>query len=106
MRIPRDWRSALAKVRGEGRCRVCKKTGRLEAAHVVARRFDAELENGALYVHPDDIVPLCGPCHAAYDARRLDLLPYLSLAEQARAALHVGLVRAFARTTSSIDGPA
>lgn len=103
--IRRDWTLALGKVRGEARCRVCRKAGRLEAAHVVGRRYDAEREDGTIFVHPDDVVPLCGACHAAYDARSLDLLPYLSLAEQARAALHVGLLRAFSRTTSNANGP-
>lgn len=92
----RDWTKAREKCAAEGRCRVCHRLG-WEAAHVIGRTHDG------VVVHPDDVVPLCTRCHAAYDLRRLDLLPYLSLAEQARAALHVGLVRALHRTTSGND---
>lgn len=97
----RDWSDAHAKVELEGRCRVCG-TDRLrrEAAHVIGRRYDSE-RGGVVYVEPDDVVPLCAPCHGLYDARKLDVLPFLSYAEQARAALHVGLVRALHRTTSA-----
>jgi hypothetical protein len=44
-----------------------------------------------------DIVPLCPQHHREYDARTLDLLPYLTLAEQAAAVEHVGIVRALRR---------
>lgn len=100
MTIVRDWTAARLKVDIEGRCRVCGSTIGVQAAHVVGRKYD-----GAV-VDSDDVVPLCsrthdgrGGCHQAYDAGRLELLPHLSHAEQARAALHVGLVRAIARTT-------
>lgn len=49
------------------------------------------LNPAVLYVHPDDIVPLCGPatdsatCHGRQHVFALDLLPLLSLAEQLRA---------------------
>lgn len=38
----------------------------------------------------DAIVPLCRRCHARYDAAQLDLLPFLSPAEQAHAVLLAG----------------
>lgn len=109
--MKRDWSDAIQKVEIEGKCRVCGRTMGLQAAHVSGRRYDIAFGSRSgdphvLYVHPDDVVPLCsrtengrGGCHAAYDSRDLDLLPYLTLAEQARAAGHVGLVRALARTT-------
>lgn len=109
--MKRDWSDALQKVAWEGKCRVCGRTTGLQAAHVSGRRHDLAIGSRSgdprvIYVHPDDIVPLCsqtesglGGCHGEYDRRDLDLLPYLTLAEQARAAGHVGIVRALARTT-------
>lgn len=90
----RDWSAARAKVETEARCRVCKRSDRgLEAAHVMGRKYDQP--DGRVLA--DDVVPLCRECHTAYDARRLRLLPYLTLAEQAAAARHVGLERAMLR---------
>ncbi len=95
----RDWRSAIRKVHAEGRCRVCGSERGLEAAHVIGRKHDAVLvgpKGGErVYVHPDSIVPLCGgsvlnDCHRQYDARELDLLPYLHLHEQVRAVEDAG----------------
>lgn len=106
--MKRDWDDAHGKVAAEGRCRVCGATDSVEAAHVVGRKHDQPIahDHPVIYVHPDDVVPLCGRtpdgrggCHVEYDRRDLDLLPYLTLAEQSRAAGHVGLVRALARTT-------
>lgn len=96
----RDWAAARAKLEREGRCRSCSSRAALQAAHVIGRRHDEE-EAGRLVVHPDDVVPLCQACHARYDAHALDLLPGLTLAEQARAVGHVGIISALRRTTSS-----
>lgn len=82
------------KVDAEGRCRVCKQGGQLEAAHVVGRKHDPK--DGV--VQPDDIIPLCRPCHEKYDKRALSVLPYLTLDEQAAAVRLVGIVRAERRT--------
>lgn len=102
MSVRRDWTDAHEKLEREHRaCRVghgCR--GRTECAHVIGRKYDAPLHQASiLYVHPDDVVPLCTHHHRLYDAHDLELLPHLLPAEQARAALHVGLVRALARTT-------
>lgn len=95
-RARRNWSAAREKVVAEGKCRVCKQTANgLEAAHVMGRKYD----DPSGQVDPDDVVPLCRPCHTAYDARRLNLLPYLSLAEQAKAVSHVGIARALRRTS-------
>lgn len=92
----RNWTAAREKVMAEGRCRVCRQTGNgLEAAHVMGRKYD----DPSGHVDPNDVVPLCRPCHTAYDQRRLDLLPYLTLPEQARAVSHVGIARALRRTS-------
>lgn len=78
--------AARGKVEREGRCRVCGlgPSHRLDAAHLVPRSltrqgFDQE----------DLIVPLCSSakgvrsgCHQAYDAHRLDLLPFLTVEEE------------------------
>jgi hypothetical protein len=109
----RDWRAARAKVEHEGRCRVCgAKPGRgvsLQAAHTIGRAHDKPrsvsgvlgIPEGPLWVDPLDVVPLCAGCHAAFDGRRLDLLPFLTLDEQAAAVRHVGIVSALRRLTGS-----
>lgn len=93
-KLSRSWTDALTKVQREGRCRVCGEARDLECAHVIGRKHDAVVVGPrggeSIYVHPDSIVPLCGGfsrdnCHGEYDARRLDLLPYLHVHEQCRA---------------------
>lgn len=95
--------AAREKVEREGVCRSCGTGGpdRLDAAHVV----DRSLAPGQGFEDPDAVVPLCSRikggagCHEAYDGHELDLLPELSLAEQAAAVAKVGLLGAFLRTT-------
>jgi hypothetical protein len=103
MRIPRYWTAALEKTRREGRCRLCPEVYGLQAAHVVARKYDekAELEDGtfAYFVDPDDVVPLCPSCHALYDRHEVSLLEVLTLDEQAAAVAHIGIYRAVHRLT-------
>lgn len=53
--------------------------------------------------HPDCVVPLCAPCHRAYDEGALDLLPLLEphyREEQMHAVEHLGLERARLRITN------
>lgn len=94
----------------EGRCRVCPEERGLQAAHVVGREHDAKLseaERAELgteaerYVMAIDVVPLCERHHRLYDDRRLDLLPYLTIPEQAAAVGHVGIVSALRRICSA-----
>ena len=102
----RDWTLAIAKVHREHKCRRCGCTGKLDAAHTIGREYDRAADgtrNGVLVVNPDDVVPLCVACHTAYDAHQVDLLPFLTQAEQARAVLHVGLMSALARLTGTRD---
>lgn len=108
--IERDWRDARAKVEREGCCRVCGARAtavKIEAAHTIGREHDAKhgSKPDALWVDPADVVPLCRDHHGLYDARRLDLLPHLTSAEQAAAVRHVGLVSAYQRLTSSRQVP-
>jgi hypothetical protein len=96
----RTWVTARGKVEAEGVCRLHLATiygacdGPLEAAHVVGRVHDQEGD-----VVGEDIVPLCRRHHAMYDARSVDLLPFLTITEQTQAVCHVGIVRAYQRTT-------
>lgn len=78
----RDWANARAKVEREGRCRVCGSSEMLQAAHTVGRRHQDVKDGSKVLVKADAVVPLCLPCHEAYDARNLDLLPYVGLWEQ------------------------
>lgn len=95
--VQRDWSFARAKCEREAKCRVCGERP-VEAAHTIGRAYDIrEGANKTIVVDPDDIVPLCTVCHVNYDARRLDLLPYLEHGEQAAAVRIVGIERARAR---------
>lgn len=95
--MSRDYTLARAKCDAEGRCRWCKRACRTEAAHIVPRRHDPP--NGP--VPADGIVPLCQACHRDYDLDRLDLLPVLTLEEQAFAVSRLGILRAWRRITSA-----
>ena len=83
--------AARQKLEREGMCRVCgdQNLDHLDCAHT----WDRSLGSSG-FDTPELCVPLCSKikggtgCHDRYDARRLDLLPHLSLDEQ------VALVRA------------
>lgn len=91
----RDWSAATQKIEDEACCRVCGSPGPLDPAHIIPRSRGGDMS--AL-----NIVPLDRACHTAYDSGRLELLPYLSIAEQAHAAALVGLAEALARTTERV----
>ncbi len=110
---PRRWKAAHEKVEREGRCRVCGSAEYLEPAHIIGRRCDPILvgpKGGEYrYVHPDSIVPLCGSfsdrnCHALYDRRSLDLLPYLTIPEQTRGVEDEGGVISFLKRVCPMGG--
>lgn len=104
-RIERVWDGALEKVRREGRCRLCPEVYDLQAAHVVARKHDeaVELEDGtwAIFVDPDDVIPLCRQCHYDYDHRKVSILEVCWPREQAAAVAHIGIVRALHRLSGT-----
>jgi len=89
----RNWAEARRKVTDAGRCRVCR-TGQppIDAAHVIPRSL---APNGG--EHADAIVELCRECHSRFDSHELDLLPYLSLAEQLSAVTVAGGIEAARR---------
>jgi hypothetical protein len=85
----RDWTLAVAKVHGgEQRCRVCG-TSPVETAHVIGRARDLRSGN-VIRVNPDAVIPLCREHHRAYDAYELDVLPVLTVSEQAQAVEDAG----------------
>lgn len=86
--MKRDWTAPLEKKAAEGRCRRCKSRMELEAAHVIPRSLGGD-------EHEDATVPLCRTCHTLYDSRKVDLLPFLSHAEQAHAVSLVGMFTAY-----------
>jgi hypothetical protein len=66
--------------------------GRLEPAHITPRPHGG-------CDHEHCIVPLTHFQHERYDRGELDILPHLTLDEQAHAAGHLGLLGALKRTT-------
>lgn len=64
----------------------------LDPAHVVPRALGG-------CDHEDCIVPLSRFQHERYDRGELDLLPHLTLDEQAHAVKHLGILGALKRTT-------
>lgn len=99
----RSWKLAREKVEEEGRCRLCARSDhKLEAAHITGRRNDSKpplrrIEGmGKGEVHPDRIIPLCGPsgdsrsCHNMYDSHRLDLRYSLTAWEWGQAIVDCG----------------
>jgi 5-methylcytosine-specific restriction endonuclease McrA len=93
--VKRDWTDAREKCEGEGCCRVCRRPDP-EAAHIIPR---SQVSFGG--EHSDNIVPLCRGCHRGYDQGRLDLLPYLTRSEQAKAVELHGLIGALRRITNT-----
>lgn len=99
--MSRVWADMREKVEREAICRVCSLGAGfvpvpLDAAHIIPR---SRVKPG-IGEDPRNCCPLCRPCHTAYDAGRLDLLPYLTREEQAYAVELVGLYEAFRRTTN------
>jgi hypothetical protein len=84
----RDW--TAIDIDAQTPCRLCGSQGQTERAHTAGRKHDERTGKGRWKVHPLDIVPLCRPCHTAYDAGRVDLLPYIDVDEQVRVVQHLG----------------
>jgi 5-methylcytosine-specific restriction endonuclease McrA len=100
----RDWKEARQKVEREGfRCRVCRSSFQVEAAHVIPRSLAPGVGTN---MSADNIVPLCRECHVEYDQHRLDLLPALTLPEQVAAVRQAGgIALAYRRTTNERELP-
>lgn len=96
----RDWSAGRAKVEAEGRCRSCGAMWSLETAHIIGRSRDRRV-GGIAVVDEDSVIPLCRGCHEAYDQADLDILPVLTVAEQARAVQDAGgMITALRRVTN------
>lgn len=101
------------KLENEAVCRVCSMdgddtNGRVEAAHTINRKAQDVLCTGPrggeyMYVQPDAVVGLCGYHHRIYDARGLDILPYLSVAEQLNAVDAAGGIFAALRRLCPVE---
>lgn len=90
----RAWTDARSKVIREGRCRACKRPGRLDAAHIIPRSRipgDAAMDER-------NVLPLCRACHRKHHDGELELLPLLNRHEQAYIVLLVGIEEARRRT--------
>jgi hypothetical protein len=104
----RDWSDAEKK---RGPCRVCGFQAS-ELAHTIGRakqdkrikrkQGDVWVESDVLWINPSSVVPLCTVHHREYDARQLDLLPYLSIAEEVNAVETVGIESAYRRLVPSL----
>lgn len=102
-----DWTDAISKLSSEGQCRVCGRSDvKLEAAHTAGRKYDDRKGNSQTTHKVERVatVPLCKSCHMKFDARALDLLPYLDQAEQAYVVFRMGIVRAYERLTGERIG--
>lgn len=70
----------------------------VDPAHIVARA-----QGGC--DDEDCVVPLPRRLHRLYDNGELDILPYLTLEEQAHAVSHLGILGALKRTTGEVYVP-
>ena len=91
----RDWKAFREKVQSEGgECRRCGLIG-ADAAHIIPR----SRVPGPEAMDPLNCIPLCRPCHTAFDHGRLDVLGLLTVDEQLFAVGLVGLGEAYRRLT-------
>lgn len=104
----RDWSDARRKVEEEQVCRACGSNTDVQAAHIIGRSSDQPkpgYASPALWVNPDSIIPLCGDfsplkCHSAFDAHALDVLEFLTPAEQVQAVRDAGGIESARRKTA------
>jgi hypothetical protein len=95
----RQWGPLWDKVREEGQCRACGSSQLLDPAHLIPR---SRLGFAPGAEDPRIVVPLCRLCHQQHDhSSGLDLLPVLTLDEQAFAVELVGIAEAYQRVTGS-----
>ncbi len=96
-------RAQREKVSDEGQCRFYGQMhyGQMPAtswaptpAHVIPRSLGGCDEAAC-------VIPLCVDCHRAYDEHRIGILGLLTLDEQAHAAGHLGIARAYRRITNT-----
>jgi cytochrome c553 len=83
----RDWSAAWEKVEREGRCRACKSGRSADPHHVISRSRSASKQE---LDRPENIIPLCRDCHRKLHRAELDILPHLTMPEQAYAVFICG----------------
>ena len=89
----RDWSDI--DIDADTPCRCCGSRGRTTRAHLAGRRYDEKVGKGRWKVHPDDVIPLCGPvgdsrsCHEQFDRGQIDILGCLTVPEQVRVVEHL-----------------
>jgi hypothetical protein len=96
-RPSRVWKYAREKVDLEGSCRRCGGVMELQAAHVIGRVKDQYppifFEDWKPYtVAPERILPLCRPCHEAFDGGRISIEALLTTDEAAQAVADAGTI--------------
>ena len=91
--MTRDWSDI--DIDSDTPCRICGSQGQTTRAHLAGRRYDEKVGKGRWKVHPDDVIPLCGPvgdsfsCHSRFDNGDLDVMGCCSVAEQVRVVQHL-----------------
>ena len=82
--VREDWHDANRK---RTHCRICGDPN-VELAHTIGRAWqNVKVSSLRRWIPPDAVVPLCKSrpektgCHTLYDARRISLIGYLTLAE-------------------------
>ncbi len=83
--------AGIQKVLDDPHCLVCG-SGSVQCAHLVPKSLGPKG-----YSEPDLIIPLCIKHHQQLDAHKLDILPYLSRAEELAAVKWLGIARAYRR---------
>ena len=101
----RNWDDAIVKCRDEGECRVCNVQRGLDCAHLAPRKHDRPKHAGQkrLYVHPDNVIPLCSHCHYGFDHSELDVQGHLTLEEQLHVVKVLGGIEQARRRLSPLD---
>lgn len=100
----RDWTEPRQKIVDEGgRCRKCRSSEMVEAAHVVPRSLAPGVANNQGYLNT---IPLCRACHTRLDGHEpgFSILEVLQLDEQIEAVRQAGGIAAAYRITTNQRG--
>jgi 5-methylcytosine-specific restriction endonuclease McrA len=84
------------KILDEQECRACGTPYDLDPAHTIPKSLGGKMTY-------DSVMPLCRTCHDAQHDGKLELLGYMTRAEQVEAVRAVGLARAWRYLTQGGD---